>query len=132
MKHAALTPELADELAHDCLDASDAIDRRLVDERASFSVAQRTELRAQSERLRARASELTLSAIGMDLSSHGISFSRIEAATTMGTRAIKNLKNIGKVIKVATLLVQLAGAVASKDVEKSLSAVDSLLEATRA
>lgn len=129
MPETTLTAEQCDALAHGCLDASDAIDRRLIDEWKSLSKAERRQLRDASEMLRAQASELTLQAVGLDLSAKNLGVRQLSEATARGVRALRRLDSVAQVLRVATALVGLANRVSSRDVSGSLGALETLMKA---
>ena len=127
MSDTLLTAEQCDLLAQGCLDASDVIDRRLIDEWKTLSRAERARLREASELLRAQASELTLRAVGLDLASANLRARQLAEATSAGVRLLKDLKSVARVLEVASALVELTNRVASRDVSGSLGALEGVM-----
>ena len=61
------------------------------------------------------SSDMVTKAVGLTLDETDPTGQKIQAATTAAAKAVKTLKEVGKVINVATAAVALAAAIVSKD-----------------
>jgi hypothetical protein len=61
------------------------------------------------------SSDMVTKAVGLTLDETDPTGQKVQAATTAAAKAVKTLKEVGKVIHVATAAVALAAAIVSKD-----------------
>jgi hypothetical protein len=123
-----LTAGLAEQIANEFLDCADAIDRRLVTDWKTLDAADQQTLIGLAQQIRAQASLLVNQAVGMILDGTKDVFAQITSATAGGQKAIQNIQTVDKVISIATSLVALGVAVASKDPQASIKAAGALFD----
>jgi uncharacterized protein (DUF4213/DUF364 family) len=123
-----LTADQAEQIAHGLLDCADSIDRRIVTDWKTLDDAIRQQLMALAQQMRAKAALLVNQAVGMILDNAKDAFAQIGSATKAGEAAIDNIQTVSRVIQVATALVALGAAVASKDPEASVTAAQALFD----
>jgi hypothetical protein len=123
-----LTSDQAEEIAHGLLDCADMIHRRFITDWKDLDDETRTPLLALSQQLCASASLLANEAAGMILDDSKDAFGQIVSATKAGEAAIANIQTVNKVVTIATSLVKLSAAVASKDPQGSIGAAGELFD----
>lgn len=123
-----LTADQAEQIAHGLLDCADSIDRRIVTDWKTLDTASRQQLMDLAQQMRAKSAVLVNQAVGMVLDNAKDAFAQIGSATKAGESAIDNIQTVTRVIKVATGLVALGAAVASKDPEASVLAAQALFD----
>jgi hypothetical protein len=125
---ATLTPDQAEQIAQGLLDCADTIHRRLITDLKELDDATERSLVVLSQQMCAQASLLVNEAVGMILDNSKDAFGQIVSATKAGEAAIQNIKTVNKVITIATSLVKLGSAVASKDPQASIGAAAELFD----
>ena len=83
--------------------------------RDTLSESDRTTLEDEDWSLLDSASDMITKAVGLTLDESQAGVARLKSATTSAQKAVKTLKDVRKVITVATASVGLAAAIVSKD-----------------
>lgn len=123
-----LAPDQAEQLAHGMLDCVDAIHRRLITDWKNIDSLAAKSLVSLSQSLCAQASLLVNQAVGMILDNTKDLFAQVLSATRAGEAAIQNIQNVQKVILIATSLIKLGTAIASRDPGVSITAASELFD----
>lgn len=123
-----LTADQAEQIAHALLDCADSIDRRLVTDWKSMDSATREQLMDLAQQMRAKATLLVNVAVGMILDQAKDAFAQITSAASAGETALQNIQTLNRAINVATALIALGAAVASKDPIASVQAATNVFD----
>jgi hypothetical protein len=123
-----LNPDQAEQIAHGLLDCADAIHRRLITDWKELDDVAQQSLVALAQQLCAQSSLLVNAAVGMILNNTKDAIGQIVSATKAGETAIENIQTVNKVISIATSLVKLGTAVASKDPQASIGAAGEVFD----
>lgn len=123
-----LTSDQAEQIAHGLLDCADSIDRRLVTDWKNLDDEIKETLIGSAQQMRAKASLLANTAVGMILDQAKDAFAQITSATKAGEAAIQNIQTVNRVINIATALVALGAAIASKDPMASVKAAGAVFD----
>lgn len=112
---AKLTATQARELARKFLDASTAVGNYRFDNWAKLTKEQRSQLEADAWDLLNFSTSFTTSAVGIALDDVEASAQALVEATEAAKRAIERINNVKQAIGIAAALIQLGGAIVSKD-----------------
>lgn len=118
-------------LSHDFDTAATAVSKFLIDHYGDLTAKEIEKIRSLRWTLFDLAEEVTQRAIGVVLDGLTGDLKTIQDATAKATGAVKRLKDVGKVIAIASTLIDLAIAVSSQNIDGIVEAVGDLADLTK-
>jgi ribosome maturation protein Sdo1 len=123
---AQLTKKQADELADRFLEISRAVDDYAWEHRSELTREQKDELDGLRRSLARQSEELTAFAISAALADVGLAVDRIASVTERAHDAVRHIKDVALVIKVASAAVGVGVALANHDLEGAGASIENL------